>query len=213
MTKIGNLNRGAPNDPLGNEIKFVTPTYDPNKKRNAVDHMQWMKTDGEVIEYISKYKNNFSLLLLNIDYDNNTGSVIRSANIFGADTIYMYGRRKFNRRASVGAEFYSKMKQIKFVEQIDPIFKQFDQIIALENNVPQTTSLHTYNWDKDKKILICLGQEGNGLPTEILQKCDICLEIPQLGSIRSLNVASASSIVMYDYCLKTKAFDKLNGNT
>jgi tRNA G18 (ribose-2'-O)-methylase SpoU len=50
--------------------------------------------------------------------------------------------------------------------------------------------------------LICLGQEGNGIPAEILAKCHDLVEIPQVGSVRSLNVGTAAGIVMYDYCAK-----------
>ncbi len=194
----------------GKKIEFKTQIVDPNKPRNVVDHLQWLPKDEDIINEISKNKNNFSLLLLNIDYDNNTGSIIRSANIFGAEEVLLYGRKKFDRRASVGAEFYSKFRQIKFVEEIEPIFKEFDLVVALENNIEnKTIKLPDYHWDKSQKTLICLGQEGTGLPKEILDKVHLVLEIPQFGSVRSLNVATSAGIVMYDYCLKTKAFEKL----
>ena len=191
----------------GKEISFKSLVYDANAKRNVVDHLKWMKEE-EIQNYLGGRKNNFSILLLNIDYDNNAGNIIRSANAFGAREIILYGRKKFDRRASVGVEFYTKFRQLKFVEEIEPVFAEYDQVVALENNVENVVKLNEFKWDKAVRTLICVGQEGNGLPKEILDKCDHCLEIPQVGSVRSLNVSAASAIVMYDYCVKTDGFNK-----
>jgi tRNA G18 (ribose-2'-O)-methylase SpoU len=184
-------------------IEYKTLVYDPNAKRNVVDHLKWL-SDEDVITELSKQQNNFSLLLLNIDYDNNTGNIIRSANAFGAREVILYGRKKFDRRASVGVEFYMKFRQVKYLEDLDEIFSSYDTVVALENNVKDipTSLLSDFRWNYNKRTLICIGQEGTGLPQEILQRCHHCLEIQQIGSVRSLNVAVASGIVMYDYCSK-----------
>jgi tRNA G18 (ribose-2'-O)-methylase SpoU len=189
------------------KIEYKTLIYDPNKPRNVVDHLKWLG-DEEITAYLDQRKNNFSILLVNIDYDNNAGNIIRSANAFGANEIILYGRRKFDRRASVGVEFYMQFRQVRFAEDIDQIFSEYDQVVALENGLEKTVPLQNFEWDKNKKTLICVGQEGNGIPKEILDKVDLCLEIPQLGSVRSLNVSAASAIVMYDYCIKTRTFEK-----
>jgi len=81
---------------------------DPNSKRNVVDHLAWM-TDEEIITKLDQNKQNLSLLLVNIEYDNNIGNIIRSANAFGVDKVYIYGRKKFDRRGSVGAEFFMRL--------------------------------------------------------------------------------------------------------
>jgi tRNA G18 (ribose-2'-O)-methylase SpoU len=184
-------------------IQFKTSIVDPNKPRNVVDHLKWL-SDEEIKNSLEENLRNFSILLVNIDYDNNAGNIIRSANAFGAKEIILYGRKKFDRRASVGVEFYMNFKQIKFIEDIDEVFSQYDEVVALENMLENTIPLENYKWNKNKKTLICIGQEGQGIPIEILNKCHFTTEIVQVGSVRSLNVSAASAIVMYDYCLKTK---------
>ena len=183
-------------------ITFQNPVFDPNTKRNVVDHLAWMQTD-QIKAELETQTNNFGILLLNIDYDNNAGNIIRSANAFGAKEIILYGRKKFDHRASVGVEFYMNFRQIKWVEEVELTLKEYDVVVALENQV-DSIPLTTFEWDKSKSYLICVGQEGNGLPQEILEKCDFTLEIPQQGSVRSLNVSVASGICMYDYCHKTQ---------
>jgi tRNA G18 (ribose-2'-O)-methylase SpoU len=47
------------------------------------------------------------------------------------------------------------------------------------------------------------GQEQVGIPKEVLDICHDKIYIQQYGSVRSLNVGTASGIAMYDYCSKT----------
>lgn len=182
-------------------IQFEGLVYDPNKPRNVVDPLKWL-TAEQIRADLNTKRQNFSILLVNVDYDLNTGTIIRTANVFGASEVILYGRKKFDRRASVGAEFYTNFRQIEYLDQLETTLSEYGNIIALENNLSNTESLINYKWDYSQKILICLGQEGNGIPSEILNLCKTTLEIPQLGSVRSLNVSTAAAIVMYDYLAK-----------
>ena len=182
-------------------INFANPIIDRNKPRNVVDHLKWMSTT-EINDQLANQSKNFGLLLVNIDYDINTGTIIRAGNVFGAREVILYGRKKFDRRASVGAEFYTKFRQIEWEEELSSVIMDYDVVVALENNLPNTISLSEFHWDKNLKYLICVGQEGAGLPKNILDICQYTLEIPSFGSVRSLNVGVASSIVMYDYVTK-----------
>ncbi|MBC7406001.1 MAG: TrmH family RNA methyltransferase [Candidatus Parcubacteria bacterium] len=182
-------------------ISFINPIIDRNKPRNVVDHLKWMST-AEINDKLVGQSKNFGLLLVNIDYDINTGTIIRAGNTFGAREVILYGRKKFDRRASVGAEFYTKFRQIEWEEQLQEVLEGYDVVIALENNLPNTVQLPEFKWDSNLKYLICVGQEGDGLPQNILDRCNYTLEIPSFGSVRSLNVGVAASIVMYDYISK-----------
>lgn len=50
-----------------------------------------------------------------------------------------------------------------------------------------------------QKTAIVLGSEGQGIPPDILLLCDVCVEIPQFGLIRSLNVHVTGGLVMYEF--------------
>lgn len=49
------------------------------------------------------------------------------------------------------------------------------------------------------KTVLLLGREKEGIPVELIQMLDACVEIPQLGMIRSLNVHVSAAIAMYQY--------------
>lgn len=188
------------------EFKSKTLSYDPNKPRNRPDYMKWM-SDEEVKKHLDKKRLNFGVLVVNVLYDNNAGNIIRSANAFGAQEIILYGHRKFDRRASVGAEFYSHFRHIKYVEDLDLIFKDYEIAVAIENT-DNAIPLNEFDWQKDKKTLIIVGQEDSGIPEEVLERCDYKVGIVQFGSVRSLNVSVAAGIAMHDYCSKTDALKK-----
>jgi tRNA G18 (ribose-2'-O)-methylase SpoU len=177
-----------------------TLPYNPNAKRNVADQLAWAKRE-DILETINPHKIPISLLLVNIERDNNIGNIIRSANTFGVKEVLIYGRKKFDRRTSVGAEFFMKFRHIRFIEELKPLRQEFDIILGLEQT-PDSVELHNYQWPQNAKILIAIGHEGTGLPPEVLSLCDQTLEIEQYGTTRSLNVSVATGIVLYDYRVK-----------
>ncbi len=177
-----------------------TIPFDPNAKRNVIDQLAWVKKE-DVLSTINPQKIPVSLLLVNIERDNNIGNIIRSANTFGVEEILIYGRKKFDRRTSVGAEYFLPFRHIRFVEDLKSLKDEFDLMIGLEQT-KDSIELHSYQWPQTKKTLIAVGHEGQGLPKEIVQLCDSTLEIEQYGTTRSLNVSVATGIVLYDYRIK-----------
>ena len=66
--------------------------------------------------------------------------------------------------------------------------------MALEqtsNSIP----LQSYSFPK--KICIVLGNERLGIPAEVLHLVDDCVEIPQFGRVRSLNVHVSGSLAIW----------------
>ena len=49
------------------------------------------------------------------------------------------------------------------------------------------------------KCVLLLGEERTGIPIEYLRLLDDCIEIPQLGIVRSLNVHVSGAICLWEY--------------
>ncbi|KAL2233039.1 UNVERIFIED_CONTAM: putative methyltransferase TARBP1, partial [Sesamum indicum] len=47
--------------------------------------------------------------------------------------------------------------------------------------------------------VLVLGREKEGIPVEIIHMLDTCIEIPQLGVVRSLNVHVSGAIALWEY--------------
>ncbi|XP_071917542.1 uncharacterized protein [Coffea arabica] len=50
-----------------------------------------------------------------------------------------------------------------------------------------------------KRTVLVLGREKEGIPAEIIHVLDACIEIPQMGVIRSLNVHVSGAIALWEY--------------
>jgi tRNA G18 (ribose-2'-O)-methylase SpoU len=51
----------------------------------------------------------------------------------------------------------------------------------------------------DRPTVLLLGKEKEGIPVQFLQAVDQCVEIPQLGIIRSLNVHVSGAIAIWEH--------------
>uniref|UniRef100_A0A0A9DQM5 tRNA (guanosine(18)-2'-O)-methyltransferase TARBP1 n=1 Tax=Arundo donax TaxID=35708 RepID=A0A0A9DQM5_ARUDO len=54
------------------------------------------------------------------------------------------------------------------------------------------------------KTVLVLGREKEGIPVDIIHILDACVEIPQLGVVRSLNVHVSGSIAVWEYTRQHK---------
>jgi tRNA G18 (ribose-2'-O)-methylase SpoU len=48
-------------------------------------------------------------------------------------------------------------------------------------------------------VVLLLGAEKEGIPVDLLQDVDLCVEIPQLGITRSLNVHVSGALLLWEY--------------
>jgi tRNA G18 (ribose-2'-O)-methylase SpoU len=165
--------------------------------RNVIDYYKYWKTDAIKADLDQK-RHNFSILISNKFTDFNIGSVIRNANAFLAREVFIYGRRQFDRRGTVGAHLYENLKVLREIEELS--FP--DSYVIGVDNIGEAKAIETYEWPKDKHVIMVFGQEDIGLTDELKAICKEFIYIKQYGSVRSLNVGCASAITMFDYCRK-----------
>lgn len=165
--------------------------------RNIIDYYWYWKTEAIKAELDIK-RHKFSILCSNLYNDFNIGCIIRNANAFLASKVYIYGRRRFDRRSTVGTHHYENLVYIPTIDDLTEIAKSHT-IVAMENNT-EAQDINNFVWPESP--IIAFGQEQVGLPQEILDMSKHVVYIPQYGSVRSLNVACAAAIAMQDWCRK-----------
>jgi len=143
-------------------------------------------------------KSQLVLALADVQDPGNVGSLIRSAIGFGFKQVLLspgcadlYNSKTI--RASQGAIFQAGTKVSDLKKEIADYKNQGYRIIgtALKDGRP----LKSYE-QNNEKIFLLLGNEGSGLPEDIIALCDDLLFIEMTG-IESLNVLAAGSILMY----------------
>lgn len=168
------------------------------------------KTLEELKEITKSDRLPFSVFLFNVTGSLNVGTMIRTAHALGAEKVFVFGRRKYDKRSCVGShnylpiisidsdsenpeEQYDQFQSIMDSYDIDPILIETGGRNYTEYNWKNVMLLHRHT---GKQICLVVGNEGLGIPN-IIRECyfqDV-VSIPQRGVIRSINVASAFSIV------------------
>ncbi|MFZ3341631.1 MAG: RNA methyltransferase [Terriglobales bacterium] len=129
----------------------------------------------------------------------NLGTIMRSAEAFGAAGIFLtegtvspYNSKAL--RGSAGSIFRLPFVQLASAKLI-PLLKA-RKIRLLATSSHKGTPLAEANWTPPLAIFI--GNEGAGLPREILHQMDETLVIPQAEPVESLNAGVAAGIVLYE---------------
>lgn len=172
--------------------------------RNISDEFKGLATD--TIKSILKLRSSRLVVMCSNEIkDFNWGSVVRSANSFGVSEVVFTGRKSYNRRGAVGANNYTDiqympdtleaLKHYKYHLDYRIVGIEYDEQYNMEN-------LQDYDWSE--KSVIIFGEEGRSLSEEILDFCDDIVYVPMYGSVRSLNLASCATVVMYDYDTKMR---------
>ena len=169
------------------------------ENRNIIDHYHYWNHDAILADLDSR-RHNFSVLCSNLYNDFNISNVVRNANAFLAREVIIYGSKQWDRRGSVGSHNYNRMKYFK-ENQWDDLMSHIENyhIVAVDN-VSNAEVVSEYDWPKDQHTLLVFGQEQVGVPADLLDLAHGTVYIPQYGTVRSLNVGTASGIVMYEYC-------------
>lgn len=171
-----------------------------NDTRNVIDFYKYWTEDAIKADLREK-SHNFSVLITNQFKDFNLGTVIRTANAFCALNVIVYGSKQFDKRGCVGAHLYTQMKHVKFTDDLENVLPKESLIVGVDN-IDGAKPIESFDWPKDRHVVIAFGEESCGLSKEIISMCDHLVYIKQYGSVRSLNVGTASGIAMYDYCRK-----------
>ena len=123
----------------------------------------------------------------------NYGTLFRSAQVFGADFVYLIGCR-FKQQASDTMKSWRHVPTFQYADFDDfNAHRPYDcRLIGIELDA---TAHPINNFVHPKQACYLLGAEDHGLPPTIMKKCQHVIYLP---GERSLNVAVAGSIVLFD---------------
>jgi tRNA G18 (ribose-2'-O)-methylase SpoU len=169
---------------------------------NVMTELQHLSVD-ELRELAKSKQLPYAVALANITGDLNTGVIIRTACVMGAERVFIFGKKKYDRRSTVGAHNYIELMHFESGGELEP-FKWDDamQIIRVNGYTPiliEQGGAPLFDFQPTKIVTpICLvfGAEETGIP-DALCRTELCYTIPQPGILRSLNVSTAAGIAMW----------------
>jgi tRNA G18 (ribose-2'-O)-methylase SpoU len=153
------------------------------------------------------------VVLDNLRSMNNVGSIFRTADAFLVEKLMLCGitgtppHREITKTA-IGAEkslvweYYPNT-----LEAVLALKKQGYTLVALEqaegavNLMNHPIQIHP--------VAFVLGNEIDGISQEVIDACDLCVEIPQLGTKHSFNVAVSFGMLLWDYAKTNQLFNRV----
>lgn len=143
-----------------------------------------------------------AVLLDNIRSAWNVGSILRSADGFGFEHVYLGGitpspKNEAVTKTSLGAEVFVTWSEHKnAVELVKTLKNEGWQVYALEE-AKKTTDIRKLKTNPKKKAVLILGSEVTGVDPSLLTLADEVISIPMRGGKRSFNVSVAFAIAAY----------------
>ncbi|KAI5937470.1 putative methyltransferase TARBP1 [Manis javanica] len=138
-----------------------------------------------------------------IDKPTNLGGLCRTCEVFGASGLVLGNlqciRDKQFQHLSVSAEQWLPLVEVKPPHLIDYLQEKKAEgytIIGVEQTA-RSSDLTQFRFPE--KSLLLLGNEREGIPAYLIQQLDVCVEIPQRGIIRSLNVHVSGALLIWEY--------------
>jgi tRNA G18 (ribose-2'-O)-methylase SpoU len=189
--------------------------YDPEllaegDSRNVIDRYRYWRMDAIVAD-LDLTRHPFHVAIENWQHDLNIGSIVRSANAFGADTVHIIGRRRWNKRGAMVTDRYQHVLHHPDVETFVAWARDAALPVIAIDNVPGSVIIETFALPRSCVLLF--GQEGPGLSAEALAASDATVEISQFGSTRSINASAAAAVAMHAWILQHVAFPPPSADT
>lgn len=143
------------------------------------------------------------MVLDNIRSLHNVGSVLRTADAFRIEAVYMCGITATPpspeiHKTALGAEDSVRWQYYPdTLQAVRELQAQGYTVLAVEQ-VEGSLQLGQFSFTPGKRYALVMGNEVKGVQQSVVDACDQALEIPQYGTKHSMNVSVTAGIVIWE---------------
>ena len=161
-----------------------------------------------VDNFKSSKKTPIIIVLDNVRSALNVGSAFRTSDSFRIEKIYLCGitstpPNKEIRKSALGATNSVEWEHVGKTEDVILKLKKEGYLICAVEQVENSVMLNDFQ-STEKPLVVIFGNEVNGVQQSVIDLCDTCIEIPQIGTKHSLNISVSIGVVIWDL------FNKIN---
>lgn len=154
------------------------------------------------------------LVAHNLRSTHNVGSLFRTAEGLGVNQVFLTGhtphpgvknderlphlREKISKQINKTALGAENNLEWYFSQYIDPVLVELKDkgfILAALEQTDDSLALPGYR--PPERIAVIVGREVEGIEPDIIEKCDITIDIPMFGKKESYNVVQAAAMALY----------------
>lgn len=169
----------------------------------------WELNRVSVDEYRASEKIPLTVVLDNVRSLNNIGSIFRTSDAFAVERILLCGITATPPSAEIHKTALGAEDSVKWVyyenttDAVAQLKAEGYTVCALEQ-VEGSVSLEAFEADRSGKYAFIAGNEVDGVAQDVVNQCDVSLEIPQVGTKHSLNVAVSTALAIWHFFLKLR---------
>ena len=139
----------------------------------------------------------------------NVGAFFRTADAVGVSRLYISGftgapPSKQISKTALGSEQTVPWERADASAIIDERRHAGCETAAIEI---VDAAIDLFDWQPHFPVLVIFGHEVDGLPADLVSRCNTRVRIPMVGMKRSLNVATAGGVVLYELFRKSRALN------
>ncbi len=142
------------------------------------------------------------VVLDNIRSAQNIGAFFRTCDAFAIESIALCGitatpPSRDIHKSALGAEMSVKWQHYPTtLECVESLHERGYKAIAIEQ-VDGAVMLHDAQFARGERYALIFGNEVMGVEQEVVDVCDLAIEIPQSGTKHSVNVSVAGGVVLW----------------
>ena len=134
----------------------------------------------------------------------NVGSVLRTCDTFRVERVCLCGITSTPphpeiHKTALGAEDSVSWQYFPSAEEAVRTLQQEGYTVYAVEQVHGSTMLKDFLPEEGMRYAVALGNEVKGVHQEVVDLCNGCLEIPQLGTKHSMNVSVTAGIIIYHF--------------
>ena len=135
---------------------------------------------------------------------NNIGSLLRTSDGFAVAEVWLCGISAVEpgpevHKTALGAEESVDWRHCATTLDALAALRARGYTLCCLEQVVDSVELQAYRVDPAARYAIVVGNEVDGVDPAVVDACDMCLEIPQMGTKHSLNVSVSAAVALWHF--------------
>ncbi|KAK9453802.1 hypothetical protein V1511DRAFT_504555 [Dipodascopsis uninucleata] len=168
----------------------------------------WQGMNHQFSQRIQRFtKGKLIVLASLVDKAPNLGGICRVCDVLGVEILCLNDSTVIKNPAfqsvAVTADRWMPIQEVPVTDIIDFLHSKKTEgysLIGLEQT--DNSKILTNDLKLPFKSVLLLGREKEGIPADLLKELDFCVEINQTGIIRSMNIQTATAILVNAYAMQ-----------